>query len=566
MMRQLIWTTKDGIDASAIAPPISGTLIVELLQTLIVDGVTYETTRQTFPIVDGVLSDCYVIVPTVGAAKYRITTPAYQSYLALIEASDQPLDVADIIARRLTALSVDVIQQLIAEMHNGVTDHAVLTHLGFDESGHTGFASAADIATLDDDLSALAIALNTEASNRQSGDSANAQTLSTHTATIGGTSLGHVKNGGNVVIEADGTLTAPDPDLSSYATTSAMTAADQALQSQITTNTSAISQEVTNRTNADDAHASLTTSAHGGIVASNDARLSDARPPLAHKTSHATGGSDALTASDIGASPTNHTHSTYEAHIANLNNPHAVTAAQVGALTQTQADARYQLAAVAPSYPTANLVHDFRLIGNLANSVNAFTPAQFAGALLKHNPYIPTGIATRTNGSGLVIFPSTFSLTSGRSIYIVMRVQQLTAWTNFLSETNTGIARGIDLMVNASNQWYVVVGDDVGYVTGVFGTISLNTWLCVTLIYSVGSGVTIAVNNVVLGTVSTTKVLTATTSTLGGYIKDDGIGGQYSATQYATVLQYGATHDSTQRTAVYNGLKADLASRGVVLP
>lgn len=537
MMRQLIWTTKDGIDASAIAPPISGTLIVELLQTLIVDGVTYETTRQTFPIVDGVLSDCYVIVPTVGAAKYRITTPAYQSYLALIEASDQPLDVADIIARRLTALSVDVIQQLIAEMHNGVTDHAVLTHLGFDESGHTGFASAADIATLDDDLSALAIALNTEASNRQSGDSANAQTLSTHTATIGGTSLGHVKNGGNVVVEADGTLTAPDPDLSSYATTSAMTAADQALQSQITTNTSAISQEVTNRTNADAAHAALTTSAHGGIVASTDARLSDARTPLAHKTSHATGGSDALTAADIGA------------------------------LTQTQADARYQLTAIASSYPTTNLVHDYRVIGDLKNSVANGLPAMFIGKSLVTNPYRSFGIATDAAGSGATILGSDFPRGTSRSIYLVVRVDTNGAFLYVLSETTaSGINRGCEILLQTGLQWYLALGDDAGYVTASSSTTyAVGTWYCLALVFIAGTSLTLYQNNVQVAQINNAKIPTAIRSTLGATINGAAAGGS-AAISVASALQYSVAHDSTQRTAVYNGLKTDLASRGVVLP
>lgn len=44
------------------------------------------------------------------------------------------------------------------------------------------------------------------------------------------------------------------------------------------------------------------------VCIGNDSRLSDARTPTAHKTSHATGGSDALTASDIGAADSSHTH------------------------------------------------------------------------------------------------------------------------------------------------------------------------------------------------------------------------------------------------------------------
>jgi hypothetical protein len=60
-------------------------------------------------------------------------------------------------------------------------------------------------------------------------------------------------------------------------------------------------------------HAALTTTVHGitdtsNLVYTSDARLTDARTPTAHKTSHSTGGSDALVASDIGAAETSHTH------------------------------------------------------------------------------------------------------------------------------------------------------------------------------------------------------------------------------------------------------------------
>ena len=49
-------------------------------------------------------------------------------------------------------------------------------------------------------------------------------------------------------------------------------------------------------------------STSGTFCQGNDSRLSDSRTPIAHKTTHATGGSDALTAADIGAAATSHTH------------------------------------------------------------------------------------------------------------------------------------------------------------------------------------------------------------------------------------------------------------------
>lgn len=64
-----------------------------------------------------------------------------------------------------------------------------------------------------------------------------------------------------------------------------------------------VAADLTDLQAADSTHAALTITAHGGIVASTDPRLTDARTPLAHATTHASAGSDPLTlaASQIGS-------------------------------------------------------------------------------------------------------------------------------------------------------------------------------------------------------------------------------------------------------------------------
>lgn len=53
-------------------------------------------------------------------------------------------------------------------------------------------------------------------------------------------------------------------------------------------------------------------SSAGEVCQGNDARLSDSRTPTAHKASHASGGSDALSAADIGAAASSHSHAASE--------------------------------------------------------------------------------------------------------------------------------------------------------------------------------------------------------------------------------------------------------------
>lgn len=74
-------------------------------------------------------------------------------------------------------------------------------------------------------------------------------------------------------------------------------------------------------------HTGLTTTAHGGIVASTDSRLTDARTPTAHASSHAAAGSDplSLSAAQVSGLATVATSGSYD----DLSNKPTIPAAQV---------------------------------------------------------------------------------------------------------------------------------------------------------------------------------------------------------------------------------------------
>ena len=138
---------------------------------------------------------------------------------------------------------------------------------------------AADISA---EAAARATADSTEASTRAAADGS----LSAAIAAEGSARAAADSAESTARAAADTALAA---DISAEA--AARAAADS---SEASTRAAADSSEASARAAADSAHAGLTTSAHGGIVSSSDARLSDARTPTAHAASHKDGGGDEI--------------------------------------------------------------------------------------------------------------------------------------------------------------------------------------------------------------------------------------------------------------------------------
>lgn len=68
-------------------------------------------------------------------------------------------------------------------------------------------------------------------------------------------------------------------------------------------------------------------------VTNADTRLTNSRVPTTHASTHFTGGTDALAASNIGAEPAN---ANIQSHISSTSNPHTVTTTQIGAIPTSQ--------------------------------------------------------------------------------------------------------------------------------------------------------------------------------------------------------------------------------------
>jgi hypothetical protein len=151
--------------------------------------------------------------------------------------------------------------------------------------------------------------------------------------------------------------------------------------------------------------------AAGSFCAGDDARLSDARTPsstLAHKASHATGGTDALSPADIGAATTSHTHAAADVTSGTLDVarlPVGTGSTQVAAGNHTHVVADVTGAAASGSITTSGLTQaTARILGRTTASAGAVEEIQIGSGLS-----LSAGQLSATGGSGVTAVGTTLA-------------------------------------------------------------------------------------------------------------------------------------------------------------
>lgn len=143
-------------------------------------------------------------------------------------------------------------------------------------------------------------------------------------------------------------------------------------------------------------HAALTTTAHGGIVASSDSRLTNARTPTAHASTHATGGSDPITATSIGADASGAASTAQAFSIQRSNHTGTQSASTITGLATVATSGLYSDLSGLPSRSFTN--NPSRTIQTVAAAANGFQASTTQATMVSYSVSISV-TATISNAS-----------------------------------------------------------------------------------------------------------------------------------------------------------------------